>query len=196
MGSRPQRAPGRVDESAAQRVTERRWLPAALVTALILVVAGGGVTAAHITAGAAGAPVAVGAAVQVQPRAGWDLESRSDAPPFARFHRGPVLVDVIAYPREPAGPLAVAQRYVAESLRPGLASVSVGEPAATTIAGGVEAVRFGYVGITNAGVPVEGVVVAANGATAAAVFDAYGPHGALATVADDLRAMIEGAVVD
>ena len=107
---------------------------------------------------------------------------------------GPVL-DVFVFPADPGGPASVAARYADESLRPSLAQVAVGEAAATTLAGGVPAVRFGYVGITHDGVPIEGVVVAASGSSVSAVFDAYAPQGELATVADDVRAMFDGAAV-
>jgi hypothetical protein len=42
---------------------------------------------------------------------------------------------------------------------------------------------------------VEGVVTVAAGPSAAAVFDAYAPQGELASVADDLRTMIDSASV-
>ena len=106
-----------------------------------------------------------------------------------------MLLDVFVFPADPGGPASVAARYADESLRPSLAQVAVGEAAATTLAGGVPAVRFGYVGITHDGVPIEGVVVAASGSSVSAVFDAYAPQGELATVADDLRAMFDGAAV-
>ena len=186
--------PFRPDEAPAQRVRERRWIPTLIVVALVIVVAQGARTVAGVTAGATGPAVTVGSAVTVQPRPGWDLESTSANPPAARFHRGPVLLDVFVYPPG-AGPAAVAANYVEQTLRPSLAQVTVGEAAPSTLAGGVPAVRFGYVGITHDGVPLEGVVIAASGTSASAVFDAYAPHGELATVAEDVRAMIDGAVV-
>ena len=170
-------------------------MPTLIIAGLIILVAQGARTAADATAGATGAAVTIGSAVTVQPRPGWDLVSTGTDPPAARFHRGPVLLDVFVFPADPGGPASVAARYADESLRPGLAQVAVGEAAATTLAGGVPAVRFGYVGITHDGVPIEGVVVAASGSSVAAVFDAYAPQGELATVADDLRAMFDGATV-
>lgn len=187
--------PFRPDEAPAQRVRERRWIPTLIVVALVVVVAQGARTVAGVTAGPTLPAVTVGSAVTVQPRPGWDLESASANPPAARFHRGPVLLDVFVYPPTGPGPAAVAASYVEQALRPSLAQVTVGEAAATTLAGGVPAVRFGYVGITHDGVPLEGVVIAASGTSASVVFDAYAPHGELATVADDVRAMIDGAVV-
>jgi len=170
-------------------------VPTLIVAGLIVLVAQGARTAADATAGATGPAVTVGSAVTVQPRPGWDLEGTSTDPPAARFHRGPVLLDVIVFPADPYGPTSVAARYAEESLRPSLAQVAIGEAAPTTLAGGVPAVRFGYVGITEDGVPIEGVVVAASGSSVSAVFDAYAPQGELATVADDLRAMFDGATV-
>ena len=187
--------PMRPDEAPAQRVRERRWVPALLIAALLLVVAQGARTVADATAGAPGPAVTVGSAITMQPRPGWDLESTSSDPPAARFHRGPALLDVVVYPPSALGPAAVAASYVEQTLRPGLAQVSVGSAAPAVLAGGVPAVRFGYVGITEDGVPLEGVVIAACGRAASVVFDAYAPQGELATVATDLRAMIDGAVI-
>ena len=65
-----------------------------------------------------------------------------------------------------------------------------------TCTNGVPAVRFAYVGITSDGRSVEGVVVAATTDHAAVVFDASAPGGELAAVADDLRAMVEHAVIE
>jgi len=188
-------APFRPDVSHAQRVRERRWVPTLIVVALIVVVAQGARTVADVTAGDTGPAVTVGSAVTVQPRPGWDLERISTEPPAARFHRGPVLLDVIVYPPSADGPAALAASYVEGSLRAGLARVTVGSAATTTLAGGVPAVRFGYQGITHDGVPLEGVVIAASGTSASVVFDAFAPLGDLATVADDLRTMFDGAVV-
>jgi len=187
--------PERPDEAPAQRVQERRWVPVLIVAALILLVAQGAQTVADATAGATEPAVTVGPTVQLQPRPGWDLVTTSSDPPAARLQRGSVLLDVFAYPAEPAGPVAVAQRYVDEALRPSLAQVSIGEAAETMLAGGVPAVRFGYVGITREGVPLEGVVIAAAGPSASAVLDAYAPQGELATVAEDLHVMFDGATV-
>jgi hypothetical protein len=105
-----------------------------------------------------------------------------------------VLLDVFVYPAASDGPVGVAARYVEEALRPSLAQVTIGEAAPTTLAGGVPAVRFGYVGVTDDGLQLQGVVIAASGSSASAVFDAYGPQG-VATVVGDLQAMIEGAEV-
>jgi hypothetical protein len=187
-------APEPSDEAIAQRVAERRWVPVIVVTGLILLLAGGGRTLAAVGAGETRAPLDVGA-VEIQPPLGWDVVVTVATPPFARLQRGSVVLDVFAGAPEPAGPLALAERYVDERLRLGLRRLAVANPAATTLANGVPAVRFGYVGVTADGRAVEGVVVAATGARASALFDASAPQGELATAADDVRTMIAGAVV-
>ena len=187
--------PVRPDEAPSQRVRERRWVPTLIVAALILIVAQGARTVADATAGATGPPITVGSVLTLQPRPGWDVVSTTAVPPAARLHRGPVLLDVFVYPVAPDGPGGVAARYVEGALRPSLAQVVIGEAAPITLAGGVPAVRFGYQGITEDGVPLEGVVIAASGSSASVVFDAYAPHGELPTVIEDVRAMVEGAEV-
>jgi hypothetical protein len=186
--------PVRPDEAVAQRVRERRWAPTLIVTALIVVVAQGARTVADATAGATAPPVTVGSVLTLEPRPGWDVISATAVPPAARLHRGPVFLDVFVYPAAADGPGGVAARYVEGALRPSLAQVTIGEAAPTTLAGGVPAVRFGYVGVTDDGIQLQGVVTAASGSNASAVFDAYGPQG-IATVVGDLQAMIDGAEV-
>jgi hypothetical protein len=176
-------------------VRERRWVPTLIVTALIVVVAQGARTVADATAGAPGPPLTVGAAVTLQPRPGWDVITTTAVPPATRLHRGPVFLDVFVYPAASDGPAGVAARYVEEALRGSLEQVTIGEAAPTTIAGGVPAVGFGYQGVTEDGVLLEGVVIAASGSSASAVFDAYAPHGELPTVIEDVRAMVDGAEV-
>lgn len=187
--------PVRPDEAPSQRVRERRWVPTLIVTALIVVVAQGARTVADATSAPPGPPITVGSVLTLQPRPGWDVVSTTAVPPAARLHRGPVLLDVFVYPVAPDGPGGVAARYVEGALRPSLAQVVIGEAAPITLAGGVPAVRFGYQGITEDGVPLEGVVIAASGSSASVVFDAYAPHGELPTVIEDVRAMVEGAEV-
>jgi hypothetical protein len=186
--------PDRPDEAANQRVVERRWWPAAVVTGLILLVAGGARGVADAVAGPAGPPVAV-EGVRIQPEPGWDLEATSDQPPRARFHRGAVQLVVLAVPAAGSDPSTIAERYVTEVLRPDLASVTIGDASSGALVAGTPAVRFGYVGITRGGVPIEGVITVATGSSAAGVFDAFAPQGELGWVADDLRTMIDGAVV-
>jgi hypothetical protein len=106
-----------------------------------------------------------------------------------------VTLDVASSGPEPAGPASVAQRYVDVVLRSRLAQLAVADPSSTALDDGVPAVRVFYVGVTSDGQAVEGVVVVATGARTSAVFDAAAPKGELAVVADDLRAMVDGATV-
>lgn len=183
-------APLRPDEAPGQRVRERRWWPPLAVASSIVVL----VVLAHTLAGAGSAPTAVGLdGVRLRPGPGWDLEGSQ--PGWVRLHRGPVVLDVVVTEPVSTGAVGVAASYVDGILRPGLAQLSVGEPAPTTVAGGVPAVQVGYVGVTRDGVAIEGVVVAASGARRAVVFDIAAPEGALAPVADDVREMLDGAEV-
>ncbi len=178
--------PVRPDEAPAQRVRERRWLPAIVLVALVLGLVLGG----HAVAGPGSAPAAVAIdGVRVHPATGWDLVASSEG--WARLHRGPAVLDIYAAPPAYTGPAGVAATYVEQVLRPSLVQVTIGEPAYTTIAGGVPAVRVGYVGVTDDGVAIEGVVVAASGASRAVVFDAAAPQGALATIAADVARMLD-----
>jgi hypothetical protein len=188
-------APARPDEVPNQRVRERRWVPTLIVTALIVVVAQGARTVADAAAGAPSPPVTVGSALTLQPRPGWEVITTTAVPPATRLHRGPVFLDVFVYPAASDGPAGVAARYVEEALRGSLEQVTIGEAAPTTIAGGVPAVGFGYQGVTEDGLLLEGVVIAASGSSASAVFDAYAPHGELPTLIEDVRAMVDGAEV-
>ena len=172
-----------------------RWVPVLIVVALIALVVGGAqVLSAAVTA-ADVPPVRVGAAVQIQPRPGWEVLSVTAAPPSARLHRGPVVLTVLAMDPEPLGPGAVADRYVEEQLGQSLSQLAVATQDPTVLDNGVFAVRSAYVGITADGRSIEGVVVAATTDQAAVVFDASAPGGGIAVVADDLRAMVEHAVI-
>jgi hypothetical protein len=182
--------PERVDETAAQRVPERRWWPALLVTALILALLGSGQLVRGPTAAAA--PIRVGEVV-VQPRPGWTPTTQT--PTFVRLQQGPAALDIVATAPAYTGPVGIAAAYIDQVLRPSLAQFTSGEPVTTTVAGGVPAVRVPYVGVTNGGVAIEGVLVAASAPRAAVVFDASAPKGLLAGVAIDVGAMIDQAAI-
>jgi hypothetical protein len=173
---------------------EWRWVPVLAVVASIAIVVAGARLGAALVTKATGSPVMLGTAVEVRPSPGWDVVSTSDA--AAELHRGPVILDVFASGPELGGPAALGVRFVRDALSPGVAQLAVASFDPTTLADGVAAVRFAYVGVSADGLPIEGVVVAATGAQASVVFDARGPSGALAAVAEDLRQMVDGARVD
>jgi hypothetical protein len=182
--------PARVDEAPAQRVRERRWWPALAVTALILALLG---SSQLVRGPMPTAPAVRVGEVVVQPRPGWVPVTQT--PTFARLQRGPATLDIVATPPSYTGAVGVAVSYVDQVLRPILAQLTPGEPATTTIAGGVPAVRIPYVGVTHGGVTIQGVLVAATGPRGAVVFDAAAPEGMLAGVAEDVGAMIDRAAI-
>jgi hypothetical protein len=171
---------------------ERRWLPVVIVTALIVVVAGGARTFADATAGSTG-PIALGS-VRVQPQPGWQVEG-SVQPSAVRLHRGPVVLDVFAGGSFPGGPSALAAIYLNQRLVPTFARIVPSNFDPTLVVDGAPAVSFTYVGVTGDGVGIEGIVVAADTTDASVVFDAKAPKGELAASIEDIRAMIDGAVV-
>jgi hypothetical protein len=177
--------PARVDEAPTQRVRERRWWPALLVTGAIVAVVAGGQTAG----GEAATPreLAVGDA-RVRPPAGWTLDRST--PTAAELRRGPVVVTAQAAPSSYTGPAGLATTYVENVLRPALADLAADAPTPTTVGGGIPAARVPWVGVSDDGVTVEGLVVAATGPRSSLVVVVAAPEGALATVADDVSAML------
>jgi hypothetical protein len=179
-------APPRVDEAPAQRVRERRWWPALVVTASILALVAGG----QAVRGEPATPqdLAVGDA-RVQPPAGWTLERST--PTAAELRRGPVVVTAQAAPSSYTGPVGLATTYVGNALRPALADLAADEPTPTTIGNGIPAARVPWVGVTDDGVAVEGLVVAAAGPRSSVVFVVAAPEGGLATVVADIARMLD-----
>jgi hypothetical protein len=88
----------------------------------------------------------------------------------------------------------LAARYVHEVLRPRFDGLTLGHQAAGTLASGLPALRFGYIGVAD-GVSIEGVATVAVVTTTGAVFDAFAPKGDLAWAASDVDTMIDGAEV-
>lgn len=171
---------------------EQRWLPVLIVTGLIVVVAGGARTFAGATAGSTG-PITLGS-VHVQPQPGWQVEGPVQ-PSAVRLHRGPVVLDVFAGGSFPGGPSALAATYLDERLVPAFARIVHSDFDQALVVDGAPAVSFTYVGVTSDGVPIEGIVVAADTTDASVVFDARAPKGELANAIEDVRTMIDGAVI-
>jgi hypothetical protein len=171
---------------------ERRWLPVLIVTALIVVVAGGARTFADATAGSTG-PIALGS-VRVQPQPGWQVEG-SVQPAAVRLHRGPVVLDVFAGGSFPGGPSALAAIYLDQRLVPAFVRIAHSDFDPSLVVDGAAAVSFTYVGVTSDGVQVEGIVVAADTTDASVVFDAKAPKGELTNAIEDVRTMIDDAVL-
>ena len=98
---------------------------------------------------------------------------------------------VIALSGGPVSALEVARNYAAV-LDARFAQVSIGESSVD----GFERVRFGYVGISDDGLAIEGVVAVVSGPSGdAAVFDGFAPKGSLGAAIGDLREMVGSAEV-
>jgi hypothetical protein len=178
--------PARVDEAPAQRVRERRWWPALVVTGLILALVAGGESVRG--EGAASREIAVGDA-RVRPPAGWALDRST--PTAADLRRGPVVLTVQAAPSSYTGPAGLATTYAENVLRPRLADLAADAPTPTTIDDGIPAARVPWVGVTEDGVTVEGLIVAAAGSRSSVIFVVAAPQGTLATVVGDVAAILD-----
>jgi hypothetical protein len=172
------------------------------VVATIAFVTGGARAVADATAGPLQPPASVPGIVVVQPRPGWseDPEARVDDGSLhevllVRGTADLLLVGIDAYGGSASD---LARDYVDRVLRARFAQLSVGEVAGpVALRSGVPALQFGYVGVTEGGVSVEGAVTAAVAGTGrdGIVFDGFAPEGDLAWAAGDIRAMVAGAEV-
>jgi hypothetical protein len=185
---RPDEAPGR----------ERRWLPPLAVLGVILLMTVGARGIADALAEPPGGPVEVGGIVSVQPRAAWTVSSREDRGAFHEtlLVRGAAGLSVVGIEEAGETPEVLAERYAQDVLSDRFVQLRIAGDGASAAVRGLPAVRFGYVGITDQGVTLEGVVTAVSAPSGnGAVFDAFAPEGELASVAQDLDAMIAGAEV-
>jgi hypothetical protein len=150
-------------------------------------------------AGPPAPPVEVPGVVRVQPAPGWELAAREDDGAEHRFllRRGTagLFVSAIEGFGRPASDVATS--YVRGVLDQELARLTVEQPSEDVVlASGQPALRFGYVGETDDGSSVEGVITVVVPASGnAVVFDGFAAVGDLAWAIDDLRAMVDGAVV-
>ena len=86
----------RTATSDASTHRPRRWIPVAIVVALVAVVVGGAQVFARAVTAGTGGTLAVGAGVRLQPAPGWDVEAVTAAPATARLHRGGVVPRPVA----------------------------------------------------------------------------------------------------
>lgn len=187
----------RPDLAEGQVRVERRWLPALAVVALILAVTGGARGAGEAIAGPPGPPTGFVGVVTVQPEAGWEQELLQEDGDFHELllrsgTAGLYVAGLQGYADTSEG---LANEYVEAVLDEQLEHLQIGDPEHVSL-GPLPAVRFGYLGQTPDGLAVEGVmtgVVSRSGN--AVVFDGFAPEGDLAWAAQDIRTMIDGAVV-
>jgi hypothetical protein len=143
-------------------------------------------------------PVAVGGIVRLDPATGWREAGRRSQDGFDELvlRHGAAGLYVAAIAGYGGTADELASDYVDQGLHTEYARVTVGDAEPATLAGGLPAVRFGYVGVTADGVTTEGVVVTVVSADGdGAVFDGFAPEGELAGVVDDIQTMIGGAEV-
>jgi hypothetical protein len=180
------------------RGRERRWLPPIAVLCVILIMTVGARGIADALAEPPGGPVEVGGVVGVQPRAGWTVASREDRGAFheALLVRGAAGLSVVGIEEAGETPEVLAESYVQQVLHDRFVQLRTAGDGASAAVRGLPAIRFGYVGITDQGVTLEGIVTAVSAPSGnGAVFDAFAPEGDLTSVAQDLDAMIVGAEI-
>jgi hypothetical protein len=186
-----------MDARPAVLTTRHALLATVAVGGAIAVVVFGGHAVGGVLTGATGPPVDVAGVVRVEPLSGWELAARFDEPPRVRLTRGGGNLDVVAIPFEGPAP-DLAKEYVERVLGPEARQLSVSREAERMILeSGLPGVRIAYVGLFGkAQAPIEGEVTAVvSPSGVGAVFDAWGPEGVLRYAVDDVRTMIERAVI-
>ncbi|MGQ0668264.1 MAG: hypothetical protein ACT4PO_01085 [Actinomycetota bacterium] len=177
--------------------TERRWVPAFAVVAVIFAVVFGGYVTAATLSKPAGLPVTVGGVVRISPLSGWELARRFDDPPGIELTRGGGNLDVIAIGF--AGDAAsIVREFVTQVLEPGAERLSVSQRIQRIeLRSGLSAVRIFYIGVFGRGqTPIEGeVTTVVSPSGVGVVFDGWAPAGLLDYVGGDIHEMIETAEV-
>ncbi len=168
------------------------------VVGVIVFVTGGARAVGDALAGPPGPPVEVGGVVRVRPEPGWEPEGQD--PDAALLVRGTARLFIQARAGTTISPVDLARSYVEDDetgLRARFSQLTVEDPPEqVTMANGIPGLRFGYVGETKDGASVEGVVtVVVSPSGSAVIFDGFAALGDLAWAIDDLRTMVDGAVV-
>lgn len=171
----------------------------AVLAAMLVVVLGGYVVDAAL-AGPVGHAVTVAGVVTVRPLSGWAVAGRGAVGhlPFVRLTRGNGSLDVlVAVPYDGTAD-RLADEYASGVLPRQLDQLSF-SPRLQTIRlpSGLEAARFGYVGMSAAtGASIEGeVTVVVTPSGHGVVFDGWGPEGLLSFERSDIETMIDRAGV-
>ena len=174
---------------------ERRWLPTLTVAAVIVGVVAGGYVVASALGEPIGSATAVGPAVTIAPRPGWELAERFEDPLGARFTRGNANLDVASLPFG-GSDLDLLSAYVRDVLEPDSGQLHVSEVRGPIRLGeGLTGSRIVYVGtFGDVQAPIEGEVTAVvSPSGTGVVFDGWGPSGQLRFAIDDIRAMVRTA---
>ena len=167
------------------------------VVALIVGVTGGARVVGDAIKGPPGPAGGFAGVFTVQPQSGWSEELRQEDGGFHELllRSGTAGLYVAGLEGYGAPVDGLADEYIEAVLQEEFESLQLGDPEQVVL-DSRPAVRFGYFGETSDGVSVEGVVTGVVGANGnAVVFDGFAPEGDLAWAIDDIRTMIDGAVV-
>jgi hypothetical protein len=194
----PADEPPRPDLVSSASGGPTRWLPTVVV---FLVMAGtvlGGFVVAAALSGPPPPPVDVGGIVRVQPLSGWEAAATtaSGSLPFSRLTRGNGTLDVMTIPAFDGDPASLAERYADDVLTRQLTGLSISKRVRPVLVAGRAGERFDYVGVNDAGAPIEGevtVLVTSEGDGVA--FDGWAPEGLLTFVEGDIHTMEDEAVL-
>jgi hypothetical protein len=175
-----------------------RWLPTVVVFLVMVATVAGGFVVAAALSRPTGPPVDVGGIVRVQPLSGWEAAStaRSGDVPFSRLTRGSGTLDVMAIPGVVGDASSLAQRYANDVLTKQLTGLSISRRLRPVLVAGRAGQRFDYVGVNEAGAPIEGeVTVIVTAAGDGVAFDGWAPEGLLTFVEGDVHTMEDEAVL-
>jgi hypothetical protein len=184
--------------SDSRRVASlRAWAPALGVAAAILVLTLGARVVSSAVRDATGQTVGVDGVATIDPPDGWteDLAARRDENGARTFvlTKGSAVVAVTVIVDAGVDLPTLAAAYDDGVLDARFLELAKTDPQPVSV-GGLPGVRTIYVGRTSSRTDVEGVVTVAVGPGGAGlVIDGAAPEGLLASVAEDLEAMAEGA---
>jgi hypothetical protein len=185
--------------------TERGWLAALLVLAVMLGIVGGGTVGALAVGMPAAlpdeerpptAPIEVAEGITITPAPGWQVVSRDEG--GLRLGHGSAFMDVLPAPGGD-DPRAILESYVSEVLEPDATQLSVGEPEpAEGVPAGLPGFRVGYLGrFVDVVAPLEGEVIAlATDDGRGLVLDIWAGQGELRLLRDDLASMLGSLEVE
>ena len=175
-----------------------RWLPTVVVFLVMVGTVLGGFVVAAALSGPPPPPVEVGGVVRVQPLSGWEAASttRSGELPFSRLTRGSGTLDVMTVPGFVGDAESLAERYATDVLTRQLTGLSISKRPRPVLVAGRPGERFDYVGVNDAGAPIEGeVTVLVTVGGDGVVFDGWAGEGLLSFVEGDIHTMEDEAVL-
>ena len=200
--------PARPDAPVGASRPRRPWLPTLIVAGVLLATAFGGFVAAGALPQTTSRPLTLGDVLTTRPLPGWAVVRRqavslptiggSVTGEFAQVTRGAGALDLLAFPDLGGSSEDLAILYRDGVLSHQLERLAVSrdiEP--IVLGGGLEGVRFHYIGSTpGTGAPVEGTVTAVVSPSGnGAIFDGWAFQGQFELLAEELAAMVDEAEV-